>query len=29
VLGELVWMQADDAAPLRERLRPVRHLLHR
>src|SRR6478609_6112794 len=27
--GELVWMQADDAAPLRERLRPVRHLLHR
>ena len=29
VLGELVWRQADDAAPLRERLRPVRQLLHR
>jgi hypothetical protein len=29
VLGELVWIQADDAASLRERLRPVRHLLHR
>jgi hypothetical protein len=28
VLGELAWMQAD-AVPLRERLRPVRHLLHR
>jgi hypothetical protein len=24
-----VWMQADDAASLRERLRPVRQLLHR
>ena len=29
VVGELAWMQADDAAPLRERLRPVRQLLHR
>jgi len=29
VVGELVWMQADDAASLRERLRPVRQLLHR
>jgi hypothetical protein len=29
VVGELVWMRADDAASLRERLRPARHLLHR
>jgi len=29
VVGELVWIQAGDTAPLSERLRPVRQLLHR